>query len=199
MNAELRRVALVLGAGLVVVAVAGLIFWRSGGLDRLIGGDDSMTVQEAADRYLEQAPAGDGPLASEQGVIYAYSPEDYSNYEATSTLSVLALEAGKSSTHVRFSLSAQEEHQITTSRYTGSGGQGFRTATVTANGQTINGAEWTGPEGGTKDCTCGRAPESVGPAGVEISLLLPALPEAVTEIQLSVPGFVPLTVAVPGR
>ncbi|GLY27100.1 hypothetical protein [Kineosporia sp. NBRC 101731] len=194
-----RRAGLVLLAGLVAVAVAAVIFVQGGGLTKWRTGGEELSVRDATAKYLDQAPQRAPALASEQGVIYAYSPDDYQSYEATGTLEVQAVDAGESSTHVRFSLSASSEQQLSSGRYTDSSGAGFRTATLTAAGQTVTGAEWTGADGGRADCTCGREPKTVGPAGIDISLLFPALPGSVTEVQLTVPGFVPLTVPVSGR
>ncbi|GAB3242180.1 hypothetical protein [Kineosporia babensis] len=193
---DVRRIGLVLLVGLAVVAVAATVFLRSDGLARWRGGGEELAVQEATDRYLAQTPERGEPVASAQGVIYALNSDNYQTYEDTGTLDILAVDVSKTSTHVRFVLSAESEHALSRSRYADGGDAGFRTAVLTAGGQTVRSAQWTGAAGGSWDCTCGRFPETVGPSGIEMSLLFPALPESVDEVQLSIPGFAPLTAPV---
>lgn len=194
---EYRRSGAVLAVGLVVVVIAGVIFVRGGWLEQLRTGGQEMTVLQATEQYLSaSAPSADA-LATETGQLYAYSAESYENYQTQGTLSVLAVDAGKSSTHIRFALSAPEETLLEEDAYDGDGA-GFGSATVYAESQNLtwSGSQWSAPDSTATDCTCGRVPESVGPGGVEVSLLLPTIPDSVDEIQLSIPGFVPLTAQV---
>ncbi len=60
----------------------------------------------------------------------------------------------------------------------------------------MTGARWTGTNDLWGDCTCGSRPKVIDADGVEVSLLFPALADSATEIQLKIPGFVPLTAPV---
>ena len=40
-----------------------------------------------------------------------------------------------------------------------------------------------------RDCACSKVPHTVGPRGVELSALYPALPESATEAEVRIPGF----------
>ncbi|MBT0772646.1 hypothetical protein KIH74_27125 [Kineosporia sp. J2-2] len=211
---DVRRIALVVLVGALVVAVAGFLYWQ--GRSRTPDGNggeatpsaspsasstveaSGSTVAEATQKYLGADPPTSDVLATESGVIYAYSKDDYQSYEAPGTLEVLAVDVSEQSTHVRFRMKAESQTPVRIDNYIETSNPGFHTVRLIAEQADLSmtGATWLGENDAWSDCTCGRRPSEVGPDGVEISLLLPALPETVTEVQLQVPGFTALTAPV---
>ncbi|GLY27098.1 hypothetical protein [Kineosporia sp. NBRC 101731] len=201
----MRRSAIVAVLGLLLVAGAGGLY-LSGRDEPAAAAPEAapvattgeLTVEDATRTFLgDSAPVGPA-VASEKGVIYAYDQDTSTSYDAPGTLDILAVDVSESSTHVRFSMSAESELRLRLAGYIETTLSGFHTATLVAEQADLSmtGARWIGANELSADCTCGRRPEVVDADGVEVSLLFPALPASVTEVQLKVPGFVPLTAPV---
>ncbi len=114
---------------------------------------------------------------------------------------MLAVEAGPSSTMVRWRLATDTQAGgVSTNYYNNIENRlpdvdAVAVVAKQANLRTLPGI-WSGTGPSSKDCTCAYVPREIGPKGVELTSLYPSLPASVTEIELRVPGFNPLTAAI---
>ncbi|GAB3242169.1 hypothetical protein [Kineosporia babensis] len=197
----MKRVAVPVALVLALLVGIGAVFYfrdepETVPQQQAVTGD--LTVGEATERFLSAEAVRPEPVASSSGVIYARPATGGSDFEAPGTLEILAVDVSETSTHVRFAMSAQTELKLDLGGYVENTQHGFNTVRLIAEQAdlSMSGARWTGAKDLGSDCTCGRRPEVIDDRGVQVSLLFPVLPENVTEIQLKVPGFVPLTAPV---
>jgi hypothetical protein len=148
----------------------------------------SAAAQELAAKYLG-AQAKSAVLASVKGTI-----RDGVGKDVPGTLDILAIDAGENSTAVRWRLSTDNSIDAVSTNYYHEGSRPVPdTSLVALVAKSINRryspATWGAPESPGEECTCAYNPRALGPEGVELSSLYPALPSTVTEVELRVPGF----------
>jgi hypothetical protein len=158
-------------------------------------GTKSVAAQKLTEQYL-RAPVTPVAVASVRGTVRSASGEDLPG-----TLDLLAVDAGSTSTAVRWKLSSDRPIEVVASTYYSRRDRSVAdTTNVTLVAPSANlllaAATWSGSAPASQDCTCARNPASLGPEGVELSSLFPALPSTVTEVQLRVPGFPPVSAPV---
>jgi hypothetical protein len=193
------------GAGRLLAAVIGVLL--AGGLLVACTGDDepepgppaasgpaagggTSALAQAAQEVTRQYLTAPEPavVASVKGTVRA------GRQDVPGTLDLLAVQAGPGSTAVRWRLSTDEPVRgVSTNYYNNIRNRLPDTDAVAlvakqANLRMLPGI-WSGSGPSTNDCTCAYVPDELGPAGVELSSLYPALPDTVTEVELRVPGF----------
>lgn len=159
------------------------------------GSGSDAQAQKLTQQYLS-ASAKPVVLASVKGKI-----RDGAGRDVAGTLDLLAVDAGVTSTAVRWRLSSNQPVDTVSSNYYN---QSERTAPDTSEATLtaptadlrLDSGIWYGTAPASQDCTCAWVPRSLGPDGVELSGLFPALPTAVTQIELRVPGFPKVSAAV---
>lgn len=129
------------------------------------------TGPSAADlneQYLASAPPEAEGVAVEQGTVYGPPKGGFGDpSKHPGTLRVLEVSAGRSSTHVRFSLSADEEVQLNTKPYVkvaSAAVQEFELVAESADLRLRSG-RWASPNKVFGDCVCAWLPATVGPRG----------------------------------
>ncbi len=147
----------------------------------------AVAAQQVTQQYLT-APEPN-VIATVKGTV-----RDGTGKDVPGTLDLLAVQARPGSTAVRWRLSTDQPIGSTSTNYYNNAI--FRIPSTDAvalvakqiNLRALPGI-WSRGDFNTTDCTCAYVPRKLGPDGVEMSSLYPALPENVTEIQLRVPGF----------
>jgi hypothetical protein len=163
-----------------------------GGTTDLAKAAEQVTQQYLAGPDSSPAPAA---IATVKGTVRADAKD------VPGTLDLLAVRAGPRSTEVRWRLSsATTTPGLSTNYYNNIENRLPDTDAVAlvakqANLRSLPGI-WSVGSLNDQDCTCAYVPRGLGPAGVEMSNLYPALPANVTEVQLLVPGFPALTAPV---
>ncbi|MBT0772639.1 hypothetical protein KIH74_27090 [Kineosporia sp. J2-2] len=207
MSRRMRNTLLAVVLVLALVAVAGLA-WRlnDGSQDATpttpttsATGSDDPTAGELDEKYLSADPAEAEAVASEEGTVYGTATNGSgSELKHAGTLRILAVDAGGSSTHVRYSLSSDVEITPSMARYVEVADRSLRVPQLIAESADLRlmTGNWKSEGEVTGDCVCAWVPALIGPEAVELSILYPVLPESVTEVQFTMPGFEPLTAPV---
>lgn len=117
------------------------------------------------------------------------------------TLDILSVTASATSTAVRARLASDDTGvTVSTSAYKRDWHNNGDFSAVALLAQQANlrllPGVWTGSISASDNCTCSKVPSELGPEGVEISIVYPALPTSVSEIQLQMPGFPKVTAPV---
>jgi hypothetical protein len=135
-------------------------------------------------------------LASVAGKV-----RDGSGTMVSGTVDILSVLAGPGSTAVRLRLATDQPIQgVSTNYYQvdehhAPDISGVALLAPTANLRLLPGI-WSGSEPASDNCTCSKVPGALGPEGVELSAVYPALPANVTQVQLKVRGFPALSAPV---
>lgn len=116
------------------------------------------------------------------------------------TAEIVSVVAGPESTALSWRLLAPETTSLPSRGWFVRGLGNTRAVALVAGDQLLRPVVWQN-EGNQfdwfVDCGCSRVPFDVGPEGVEMGGLYPALPPATTSVQVRIPGFpaatVPLT------
>lgn len=142
-------------------------------------------------QYLN-APAPTTPaaaIASVKGDVFTTGGK-----KVPGTAELLSVQAGPNSTAVRWRMSTDDPDVfVVTSPYQTQeiGVPDVSSVTLVAKQANLllKTGHWyiAGRQGA--ECTCSWTPTVLGPAGMELSILYPALPDSVTEVEMRVPGF----------
>ena len=159
------------------------------------GSGGAAPAQEAAalgQQYLRnRRPAA---IASVRGQVITGTGS-----KPSGTLDILSVSASAASTAVRARLSSDDSGvPVSTSAYkqlqhNNGDFSAVELLARQANLRLLPGT-WSGSVPASDNCTCSKVPSELGPEGVEISIVYPALPPSVNEIQLQMPGFPKVTV-----
>jgi len=205
------RTRLLVVVAVVALVVAGGFVWRvatgSGGevgttssSDSSTGtGSDDPTVADLTEEYLSADATAPSPVASQEGTVHGTATDGSSSAQKHSgTLQVLAVDAGDDSTLVRYTLASDVEVTPDTSFYLDVPDRSLRSPELIAKSADLRlqASNWKTASQVTGDCVCSWLPSTIGPEAIQLSILYPSLPESVTEVQFSVPGFDPFTVSV---
>jgi hypothetical protein len=147
----------------------------------------SKAAEQVTQQYLKAAPPA--VLASVSGQVVG-SDGHGTTLQVAGTVDLLSVRAGPNSTAVRWRMSTVQPFELLSS-------SAYRTAELavpdvsavtlvaTQANLLLRTGHWLQPS----DCTCAWLPNGLDSTGVEMSILYPALPASVTEVQLKVPGF----------
>lgn len=153
----------------------------------------SKAAETVTQHYLSETTAT--ALASAQGTVKG------GDGDVPGTVDVLAVRASTASTVVRWRLSANEP--VTTLSLDAYRNLDWKVDDV--SGVTLvakqadlqlKAGHWANSQVVSGNCICAWQPNNVDSAGIELSMLYPALPASVTEVQLKVPGFPAISVPV---
>jgi hypothetical protein len=152
------------------------------------------SLEEAAaqvnQQYLTATAAGTAaPIASVRGEVVASGGK-----KVPGTAELLAVQAGPTSTAVRWRMASDDpDVTLVPSAYSDPTKAIPDTAGVILVAKQANlllkTGHWAGKTAQSGECTCSWSARDLGPAGLEMSILYPALPTSVTEVELRVPGF----------
>lgn len=203
----MKRTALVVVVGLLVVLTAVGLYLRQAEADPPVApttaqpevgaqATTTSTVGDLTEQHLNRGALRGEPVAEAEGVVYGYEPEPFQNLETPARLEILSLESSSASTLVRYVITAEEQTSEQLSRYMPDSGGSMGSRVELAAPQAdllLAPGNWSGL---SSDCTCTWHAKEFGPDGLQMSALFPALPDSVTEAQLVIPGFEPLTAPV---
>lgn len=209
----MKRTALVVVVGLLAVLTAVGLYLRQG---EDLGQDEAdsstaptntqpeegaqapttSTVGDLTEQYLNRGALWGEPIAEAEGVVYGFESETYEDLQTPARLEILSLESSSASTLVRYVITADEQTKEQLSQYLPDAGGSMGSRVELAVPQAdllLTPGNWSGL---SSDCTCTWHANEFGPDGLQMSALFPALPDSVTEAQLVIPGFEPLTAPV---
>ncbi|GAB3242152.1 hypothetical protein [Kineosporia babensis] len=157
------------------------------------------SVADLEKLYLADGPPAREVLASGEGFFYGYQNGKQGEVaEIPATLRVHEVTAGPASTHVRVSVVAEQASDVRAINYASKFGLRESALEISAPQQDLKllRSTWRSDNGLYSMCACASLPQRFTPEPMELSGIFPALPEETTEIEVSYPGFDPVTAPV---
>jgi hypothetical protein len=156
-------------------------------------GGGSGAADKLAAQYLAATPTAPAVLATVKGTVRTGEGKD-----VPGRLDLLAVQAGPGSTAVRWRMATDQPIDSISSNYYRDPDRPVQdTSLVVLVAKSadlrLDPAVWSGSGPSSDNCTCSWNPTELGPDGLELSSLYPALPAEVTEVELRVPGFPAVT------
>lgn len=168
------------------------------------GGPGGSGLEQAAEQVTRQYLSAPEPavLGSVRGTVSGL--DGGRAVEVPGAVDVLSVTAGPASTAVRWRMSSERPvGNVSTETYrTQYWGLPDVSKVVLEAKQAdlrLKTSHYTSVSAYTGNCTCAFISGDLGPSGLEMSILYPALPPSVTEVELRVPGFPALAVPVTRR
>jgi hypothetical protein len=151
--------------------------------------DVSDAARAVTDRYLTTAQPA--PVATVAGTL------TISGSAVPASVEVLAVESDSRSTVLRWRLSADQTGTVTPGLFsrgtTDADTSGIALVSAQSQQRLVPG---TYVQGLFKRCACAKGPYRTGPEGIEMSATFAPLPATVSEVQVRIPTFAPVTVQV---